>query len=309
MVLDESTSLMRADGTLYTVAMKAKSNQPTANKGKLSFWAASSGGNLMSIYLKNIPIITDEYKQSVFICSEAQGGSVQPTFCINLEPPFEIGVPYYIDVTIKDLRLFEGAYVNPPSGRSIDRAETKFPMFVTTDLRYNADLEYRGFPVQRIRRLDIPNSDTAPHNKFYYMMSNSNLNVNGASQIFVADLWECPGVQYEGNKFRRFRIKCFAVKYAGTITSYEKSITLMDDWTMIHHASETSYQNCTINYSIKERTIGNYHRFFLYGEATNHLPGTVQLFLQPRCIRDNNVPMGSEYPHFQGVPVEWDKTL
>lgn len=299
---DEEASLIRSDGTLYTVAMRAKSNQPSGNKGKISFYASVSGtSSLLSVYYRNTEIATGDYKQSVMIVAEAQGGTLEPMYCICLEPPFEIGVPYYIDVTVKDLRLFEGAYVNPPAGRSIDRAETRFPMFVGMDLKFNSNLDSYGFPVQKIRQIYVDKQD---YTSFQVLLTNAQLSTNGSRNVYYADLWQIPGWEYNSNTANRYFIKCFAIKYNNQIQNIVNSITPVEGWEMKHHSSDLDSSQPTLSIITDHR--GGYSRFILRCVAPTgkHLP-RYYYFIQPRLIVDNGVPNNS-YPHYHNIPVSWN---
>lgn len=302
-VFDEGSSLIRDDNTLYTVAMRAKSNQPSNNKGKIYFTSSFAGnGSYLATYYHQVGYyMTNEYTQSVSIHSMNPGGTCQVTFWIALEHEGKARVPYYIDVTVKDLRLFEGAYVNPPAGRSIDRAETKFPMFVGMDLKYNSNLENFGLPIQKVHLFKTEQSDAKLTKRFEMVLSSADLTYAGLTQIFVANLWLIPGNQYVGNLFKRYLIKCYARNYSNSIQIASESITEMTDYSMSWHASDHTTRNITFSISHLSEVYQNkrYNHFILYGSTSDKMPNAVPMIIQPLIIYGDNGNFLSGYPHYQ----------
>ena len=299
---DEGASLMRPDGTLYTVAMRVKSNQPSGNKCKISFSSTVWGsGSFLSVYYRNTEIATGDYKQSSMILSEAQGGNLQPMYCIVLEPPFEIGVPYYIDVTVKDLRLFEGAYVNPPSGRSIDRAETGFPMFIGPDLNFNNNLDNYGLPLQRNRRIYYSGDAYAAYSRFEVeIIGFSGMTNAYAKRAFVANLYQLPTSRAYDSSFRKWFIKIACWRNGSNpVTNISSTITEDTDYKMTVGNDAGDYK---LNLSIRYEYIDSSScRYFLVNNSVKN-PPVVNMILQPLTKVDSG-SYDSHYPHFQNYPI------
>lgn len=278
---------------------KVKNN--TLSEGSVRLRAESSfsaGANTYNIYYQNTPLIESQYTEASVIAISNSAES--PYFCIRPENSESLGNdPIYIDVTFKDLRVFEGAYVNPPLGKSLDISAA--PLFITHNMGDEVTLDMRaGFPVQRIREITTPYTTTGL-SKIQVRLSSKGIASDGYEHIFVAYLYEVLGDKNLSTVFKRHLIKYLARNYNGTAAIRHKSITLQDDYTMRFPTSSqgASYDTALITWNLDSSVISSQKSSacILTGVATQ-LPPNTKLYIQPIVIEDSG-NYNSVYPWYK----------
>ena len=293
------TGFMGNNGVPFTVAFKAKNNMPSEGSVILRAQAGASGAaaNLNQYYVRN-PIIGAEYVEAVGIYFSTSLMAL--SLMISPENSNTLGNdPIYIDVTIKDLRVFEGAYINPPLGHSLDT--NALPLFITHNMGDEVTLDMRaGFPVQRIREITIP-STTTGLSKIQVRLSSKTIASDGYEHIFVAYLYEVLGDRNLSTVFKRHLIKYLARNYNGTAAIRHKSITLQDDYTMRFptNSQGAAYATTLITWDLDSSSVSSQKSStcVLTGVATQ-LPPSTKLYIQPLVIEDSG-NYNSQYPWYK----------
>lgn len=296
---DQNNTFLSGQNKLVTIACSCKLN--TQARGALRVGCTASGnGSTRSTYLSEQKVLTSEYQEVVYIFSNSGDTHSNPNFRIYPDKGIWSKVePIYIDVTFKDLRCFEGAFVNPPVGHSLDTSVS--PLFINHSMGDEVTLDMRaGFPVQRIREITTPYTTTGL-SKIQVRLSGKTIASDGYEHIFVAYLYEVLGDKNLSTVFKRHLIKYLARNYNGTAAIRHKSITLQDDYTMRFptNSQGAAYDTTLITWNLDGSSINSQKTStcLLTGVATQ-LPPNTKLYIQPLVIEDSG-NYQSVYPWYK----------